>query len=82
MTIRVVLGLIDGGPSAEAAARAAVAVADIFGAHLQLLHVRPDPESLVPMIGEGMSGVMLDRLRQCPGLLMNPRQSAHQPRTR
>jgi len=62
MTIRVVLGLIDGGPSAEAAARAAVAVADIFGAHLQLLHVRPDPESLVPMIGEGMSGVMLDQM--------------------
>ena len=28
MTIRVVLGLIDGGPAAEAAARAALAVAD------------------------------------------------------
>jgi nucleotide-binding universal stress UspA family protein len=62
MTIRVVLGLIDGGPAAEAAARAALAAADSFGAHLQLLHVRPDPESLVPMIGEGMSGVMLDQM--------------------
>ena len=62
MAIRVVLGLIDGGPAAEAAAAAALAVADGFGAHLQLLHVRPDPESLVPMIGEGMSGVMLDQM--------------------
>lgn len=62
MAIRVVLGLIDGGPAAEAAARAALSAADSFGAHLQLLHVRPDPESLVPMIGEGMSGVMLDQM--------------------
>ena len=43
MSIRVVLGLIDGGPAAEAAARAALAAAERFGAHLQLLHVRPDP---------------------------------------
>ena len=62
MAIRVVLGLIDGGESAEAAAAAALRIADAFDAHLQLLHVRPDPESLVPMIGEGMSGVMLDQM--------------------
>jgi nucleotide-binding universal stress UspA family protein len=62
MAIRVVLGLVDGGPSAEAAAAAALRIADSFDAHLQLLHVRPDPESLVPMIGEGMSGVMLDQM--------------------
>ena len=62
MAIRVVLGLVDGGPASEAAAEASLRVADEFGAHLQLLHVRPDPESLVPMIGEGMSGVMLERL--------------------
>jgi nucleotide-binding universal stress UspA family protein len=62
MAIRVVLGLVDGGPASEAAAEAALRVADGFGAHLQLLHVRPDPESLVPMIGEGMSGVMLDQM--------------------
>ncbi|HXV22745.1 MAG TPA: universal stress protein [Alphaproteobacteria bacterium] len=62
MSVRVVLGLIDGGPAAEAAAGAALTVADAFEAHLQLLHVRPDPESLVPMIGEGMSGLMLDQM--------------------
>jgi nucleotide-binding universal stress UspA family protein len=62
MAIRVVLGLVDGGPASEAAAEASLRVADEFGAHLQLLHVRPDPESLVPMIGEGMSGVMLDQM--------------------
>jgi nucleotide-binding universal stress UspA family protein len=62
MPIRVVLGIIDGGPAAEAAARAALAAAEPFGAHLQFLHVRPDPESLVPMIGEGMSGVMVDQM--------------------
>jgi nucleotide-binding universal stress UspA family protein len=62
MAIRVVLGLVDGGPASEAAAEAGLRVADRFEAHLQLLHVRPDPESLVPMIGEGMSGVMLDQM--------------------
>jgi nucleotide-binding universal stress UspA family protein len=62
MAIRVVLGLVDGGPASEAAAEAALRVADQFEAHLQMLHVRPDPESLVPMIGEGMSGVMLDQM--------------------
>ena len=62
MSVRGVLGLIDGGPAAEAAAGAALTVADAFEAHLQLLHVRPDPESLVPMIGEGMSGLMLDQM--------------------
>src|SRR5687767_8924451 len=62
MAIRVILGLIDGGPATETAAAAALAVADSFDSHLQLLHVRPDPESLVPMIGEGMSGVMLDQM--------------------
>jgi nucleotide-binding universal stress UspA family protein len=62
MAIRVVLGLVDGGSASEAAAEAGLRVADRFEAHLQLLHVRPDPESLVPMIGEGMSGVMLDQM--------------------
>ena len=62
MTIRVVLALVDGGPGSESALRTALAVADPLGAHVQCLHVRPDPESLVPMIGEGMSGVMLDQM--------------------
>src|SRR5215813_15288582 len=62
MSMRVVLAVIDGGPASETAVRAALAVSMPFGAHIQLLHVRPDPESLVPMIGEGMSGVMLDQM--------------------
>ena len=62
MAIRVVLGLVDGGPASEAAAEASLRVADEFGAHLQLLHVRPDPESLVPMIAECMSGVKQDQM--------------------
>ena len=62
MTIRVVLAMIDGGPGSETALRTALAISDPLGAHVQCLHVRPDPESLVPMIGEGMSGVMLDQM--------------------
>src|SRR5262249_58779145 len=62
MSMRVVLAVIDGGPASETAVRAALAVSMPFGAHIQILHVRPDPESLVPMIGEGMSGAMLDQM--------------------
>jgi nucleotide-binding universal stress UspA family protein len=62
MAVRVVLGLIDGGPGTDGAASAALSVADSFDAYLHLLHVCPDPESLIPIIVEGMSGPLLHQI--------------------
>lgn len=40
----------------------ACAIARSFGAHIDVLHVRPDPQEAVPLLGEGVSGAMIDDL--------------------
>jgi hypothetical protein len=45
-----------------AALTSAVAVARRFGAHLEVLHVRPDPADLVPIMGEGIQAPMVEQL--------------------
>jgi nucleotide-binding universal stress UspA family protein len=40
----------------------AVALAGRFGAHVEALHVRADPKSLVPYAGEGMNGSMIEEI--------------------
>jgi nucleotide-binding universal stress UspA family protein len=50
--------------SSEAAAPLEVAfrLAETFGSHVTALHVRPDPAQLIPMVGEGMSGAMVEEM--------------------
>jgi len=40
----------------------AVQLASRFGAHVEALHVRADPKSLVPYAGEGMNGSMIEEI--------------------
>jgi nucleotide-binding universal stress UspA family protein len=40
----------------------AVGLAQRFGAHVEALHVRADPKSLVPYAGEGMNGSMIEEI--------------------
>ncbi|AMW34763.1 universal stress protein [Haematospirillum jordaniae] len=40
----------------------ALLVARDFAAHIQVLHVRPDPAQAVPLVGEAMSGAMVDEM--------------------
>jgi nucleotide-binding universal stress UspA family protein len=40
----------------------AVALATRFGSHVEALHVRADPKSLVPYAGEGMNGSMIEEI--------------------
>lgn len=51
-------GLAGDGP----ALAAALAIADDFDAHLEALFVRPHPADAVPLLGEGMSGAMIDEI--------------------
>jgi len=62
MTIKVILALADGGGGTEATLRAALFLARKFSAHLDVMHVRADPETMVPIVGEGMSGAMVEQV--------------------
>ncbi|MBW7849417.1 MAG: universal stress protein [Rhodospirillales bacterium] len=37
-------------------------VGDAFGSHVKVMHVRTDPTSAVPLVGEGMSGAMVEEM--------------------
>lgn len=62
MAIRKILVAVDGSPGGRIAAETALTVAKSFGAHVEALHVRPDPRDAVPLLGEGVSGAMVDEL--------------------
>ncbi|WP_119458909.1 universal stress protein [Rhodospirillaceae bacterium SYSU D60014] len=62
MTIKSILVLADGGPGNDAALQMAVTAARQFSAHLDVLHVRADPETMIPIVGEGMSGAMVEQM--------------------
>jgi nucleotide-binding universal stress UspA family protein len=62
MTIKTILVLADGGDGTAATLTAAVGVARRFSASLDVLHVRADVETMVPVIGEGMSGAMVEQM--------------------
>jgi nucleotide-binding universal stress UspA family protein len=62
MTIKSILALVDGGPLSQTTLETAVVVAKLFDAYLEALHVRADPATLVPIVGEGMSGAMVEQV--------------------
>ena len=64
MSLAKLLAVIDGGSGSEAALRAALDLGRRFSARVELLHVEVDPETAVPMVGEGMSGAAVEQLVQ------------------
>jgi len=62
MAIKMILTLADGGNGTTATLQTALSVARRFGADLDVLHVRADVETMVPVIGEGMSGAMVEQM--------------------
>lgn len=62
MTIRSILAVADGGTTTQATLETAVTAAKRFDAALDVLHVMADVNSVVPVIGEGMSGAMVEQL--------------------
>jgi nucleotide-binding universal stress UspA family protein len=67
MTIRSILAIADGGATTQATLETAVATAKRFEAALDVLHVMADVNSVVPVIGEGMSGAMVEQLMSAMG---------------
>ncbi len=64
MSLAKLLAVVDGGSGSEAAVTAALDFGRRFSARVELLHVEIDPESAVPMVGEGMSGAAVEQLVQ------------------
>ena len=62
MIPKSILVLVDGGPLSEATLETGLAVAGLFDAQVQALHVQADPATLVPIVGEGMSGAMVEQV--------------------
>ncbi len=62
MSIRTILVPIDGSESSGAALDLAFDIGRLFKAHVDVLFVKPDPKNAVPMLGEGMSGTMIEEM--------------------
>lgn len=62
MAIRKILVSVDGSEVGRGALETAVMVAREHGAHIDALHVRPDPRLGVPLMGEGVSATMVEEL--------------------
>lgn len=61
MSLAKLLAVIDGGSGGEAAMTAALNFGRRCSARVELPHVEIEPESAVPMVGEGMSGAAVEQ---------------------
>ncbi len=64
MSIKTILVSVSSAETGRATLETAAKLAKPFGAHLEVLHVRPDPKMLVPYTGEGMDGSMIEEIME------------------
>ena len=62
MPIASLLAIVDGGAASSAVLAAAVKIGRRCNAYVEVLHVQLDPDSAIPLIGEGMSGGMIEQI--------------------
>ena len=62
MPIKSVLVPLDGGEAGQTALAAAYRVATTHSAHIEVFHVQADSKEAVPLLGEGMSGAMIEEM--------------------
>lgn len=55
MTIATVLALVTDEGESESTLKTAVAIGQKFEAYVEALHVRTAPESVIPVVAEGMA---------------------------
>ena len=61
-TVKNILAVISDAHGGRATLRAALGVARYLECHVDALHVRPDPVAALPLVGEAMSGAMVDEM--------------------
>lgn len=62
MTIKSILVPVSAGRVSRSPIEAAFLVGRRFDAHVDVLHVRPDPRNMIPYVGEGMSGALIEEV--------------------
>jgi nucleotide-binding universal stress UspA family protein len=62
MTIKTLLAPVSAADGSRSTLDVALKIARRLGAHIDVLHVRPDPRGLVPYTGEGMDGSMIEEI--------------------
>ncbi len=62
MSIRCILVPIDGTETSKPSLHAAFTIGRELNASVEVLHVRPNPKDAVPLLGEGMSGTMIEEM--------------------
>lgn len=62
MSIRTILVPFDGSEASKPALDTALAVGRKIDAHVDVLHVSVDARDVVPLLGEGMSGAMIEEM--------------------
>jgi len=58
--MKSILAPVDGAASSQSVLDAAFYLARNFDAHVKVLHVAADPKAAIPLLGEGMSGGMIE----------------------
>jgi nucleotide-binding universal stress UspA family protein len=62
MSYKVILSPVDGGETCKRALTSAYEIAKSSDGHIQALHVKTDSKEAVPLLGEGMSGSMIEEM--------------------
>lgn len=62
MSYKVILSPVDGGEACRRALSSAYEIAKTSAGHIQALHVKTDSKEAVPLLGEGMSGSMIEEM--------------------
>lgn len=76
MTFKTILAPVSGAAGSERVLDTALSLARHFGAHVEVLHVSSDPRDAVPLVGEGMSGAMVEEIVQLAEKEMSGRARA------
>jgi nucleotide-binding universal stress UspA family protein len=62
VSIKTILVPVNSGTISRSPLDLAFMTAAKFQAHVDVLHVRPDPRNMIPYVGEGMSGALIEEV--------------------
>ncbi len=57
-----ILAPVSDAAAGRTALEVAIMVGRTFGAHIDVLHMHPDPRQIIPYVGEGLSGALVDEV--------------------
>ena len=60
--VKNILAMVNDTAGGRAALQSALRFAKLFQCHVDALHVRPDPVAALPLVGEAMSGAVVDEM--------------------